>query len=56
MVGDKLRAHKLRAQHKPLTALRCADGALFEGMTSNFFAVIDGKLCTAGDGILMGTV
>ena len=25
-------------------------------MTSNFFAVIDGKLCTAGDGILMGTV
>lgn len=27
-----------------------------EGMTSNFFAVIDGKLCTAGDGILLGTV
>lgn len=25
-------------------------------MTSNFFAVIDGKLCTAGDGILLGTV
>jgi branched-subunit amino acid aminotransferase/4-amino-4-deoxychorismate lyase len=25
-------------------------------MTSNFFAIIDGKLCTAGDGILLGTV
>lgn len=25
-------------------------------MSSNFFAIVDGKLCTAGDGILLGTV
>lgn len=25
-------------------------------MSSNFFVIVDGKLCTAGDGILLGTV
>eukprot|EP00892_Ulva_mutabilis_P003473 jgi/Ulvmu1/1498/UM011_0228.1 len=32
------------------------DGRILEGMTSNFFAVIDGELWTAGEGILLGTV
>lgn len=27
-----------------------------EGLSSNFFAVKDGKLFTAGDGVLLGTV
>ncbi|KAI3436073.1 hypothetical protein D9Q98_002131 [Chlorella vulgaris] len=34
-----------------------ADGSIYEGLSSNFFALCaDGKLHTAGDGILAGTV
>ncbi|PSC76550.1 class IV [Micractinium conductrix] len=33
-----------------------ADGALFEGLTSNVFAVMDGAVHTAGEGILAGSV
>jgi branched-chain amino acid aminotransferase len=29
-------------------------GRILEGMTSNFFYVLDGQLCTAGRGILIG--
>eukprot|EP00890_Picochlorum_soloecismus_P001160 jgi/Picsp_1/2044/NSC_05509-R1_protein len=32
------------------------DGALFEGLSSNFFALMDGSLYTAGSGILLGSV
>ena len=31
-------------------------GALFEGLQSNFFAVLDGAVHTAGEGVLAGTV
>jgi branched-subunit amino acid aminotransferase/4-amino-4-deoxychorismate lyase len=34
----------------------CADGSVMEGMTSNFLAVVDGEVFTAGEGILLGTV
>lgn len=30
------------------------DGSLLEGMSSNFYAVMDGKLYTAGEGVLAG--
>lgn len=33
-----------------------ACGSLFEGLSSNFFAVLDGTLYTAGEGVLAGTV
>lgn len=33
-----------------------AGGSLFEGLSSNFFAVLGGTLYTAGEGILAGTV
>ncbi|KAL4458753.1 hypothetical protein ABPG75_013618 [Micractinium tetrahymenae] len=32
-----------------------AGGALYEGLTSNFFAVVDGTIYTAGEGVLAGT-
>ena len=32
------------------------DGAVLEGMSSNFFAVQDGTLYTAGEGVLLGTI
>lgn len=31
-------------------------GSLYEGLTSNFFAVMDGTVYTAGEGVLAGTV
>lgn len=31
-----------------------ADGRILEGFTSNFFALIDGRLCTAAEGVLEG--
>ncbi len=34
--------------------LRSADGRLLEGMSSNFYAVLDGALYTAGEGVLAG--
>lgn len=34
----------------------CAESSVLEGTTSNFFALIDGELWTAGEGILLGTV
>lgn len=33
-----------------------ADGALLEGSQTNFFALVDGALHTAGEGVLAGTV
>lgn len=36
--------------------LHDASGALFEGTQTNFYAVMDGKLWTAGEGVLEGTV
>ena len=33
-----------------------AGGALYEGLSSNFFAVLDGTVYTAGEGVLAGTV
>lgn len=33
-----------------------ADGAIYEGLSSNFFALIDGRLWTAGEGVLLGSV
>ena len=33
-----------------------AGGSLYEGLSSNFFAVIDGAVHTAGQGVLAGTV
>ena len=33
-----------------------ADGALYEGLSSNFFALMDGTLYTAGDNVLLGSV
>ena len=33
-----------------------ADGTILEGLSSNFFVVMDGALHTAGEGILPGTV
>ena len=34
--------------------LRSPDGRLLEGMSSNFYAVVDGALLTAGEGVLAG--
>jgi branched-subunit amino acid aminotransferase/4-amino-4-deoxychorismate lyase len=39
-----------------LIRFRHADGAVMEGLTSNVFAIVDGAIVTAGDGVLMGTV
>jgi thiol oxidase len=36
--------------------LKAADGGLVEGTQTNFYAVIDGALHTAGTGVLEGTV
>jgi len=33
-----------------------ADGALYEGLSSNFFVLMDGTLYTAGDKVLLGSV
>lgn len=44
------------AQHVSHFSVPYADGSVLEGMTSNFFAVIDGELWTAGEGVLLGTV
>lgn len=33
-----------------------ANGALYEGLSSNFFTLMDGTLYTAGDNVLMGSV
>jgi branched-subunit amino acid aminotransferase/4-amino-4-deoxychorismate lyase len=33
-----------------------ANGALYEGLSSNFFTLMDGTLHTAGDNVLMGSV
>jgi branched-subunit amino acid aminotransferase/4-amino-4-deoxychorismate lyase len=33
-----------------------ANGALYEGLSSNFFALMDGTLYTAGDNVLLGSV
>ena len=33
-----------------------ADGALYEGLSSNFFVLMDGTLYTAGDNVLLGSV
>ena len=33
-----------------------ASGAIMEGLSSNFFAVLNGTLYTAGEGVLAGTV
>lgn len=35
-------------------ALMVADGSILEGLTSNFFAIIDGRLWTAEEGVLSG--
>lgn len=53
-------------ERKHLEALKPADvneivlhdesGALLEGTQTNFYAVMDGKLYTAGEGVLEGTV
>jgi branched-subunit amino acid aminotransferase/4-amino-4-deoxychorismate lyase len=40
----------------PEEMLLFADGAIMEGLSSNFFAVKDSTLYTAGDGVLLGTV
>ena len=46
------------SQVGPVNELLLADegGQLLEGSQTNFFAVLDGKVHTAGDGILAGTV
>jgi len=36
--------------------LVAVDGGVYEGLTSNFFALVDGALHTAGDDVLMGSV
>lgn len=33
-----------------------SDGTILEGLSSNFFVIMDGTLHTAGEGILPGTV
>ena len=40
----------------PQILLAQGDGAVLEGMSSNFFAVQDGTLYTAGEGVLLGTI
>jgi branched-chain amino acid aminotransferase len=52
------------AERKPVTdnmlpdvyegLLKTDDGVLLEGLSSNFYAVIDGQLRTAGEGVLQG--
>jgi len=47
----------LQAQMKPGVyegLLTDSDGAILEGLTSNFYAILDGRLRTAGAGILNG--
>lgn len=36
--------------------LASEEGCVYEGMTSNFFALLDGALYTAGEGVLLGSV
>jgi hypothetical protein len=40
----------------PQVVLMAPDGSLMEGLTSNFFALQRGKLVTAEEGVLSGTV
>ena len=50
---EKLQA----AAHAPINELLLSDeGKILEGSQTNFYAIVDGSLVTAGEGILMGTV
>ena len=50
---EKLQA----AAHAPMNELLLSDaGKILEGSQTNFYAIVDGSLVTAGEGILMGTV
>ena len=50
---EKLQA----AAHAPINELLLSDeGKILEGSQTNFYAIVDGKVVTAGEGILMGTV
>jgi branched-subunit amino acid aminotransferase/4-amino-4-deoxychorismate lyase len=43
--------------HAPINELLLSDeGKILEGSQTNFYAIVDGKVVTAGEGILMGTV
>ena len=53
-VARKIRAEYTKDIQEIITI--SSDGAILEGLSSNFFAVKDGMLFTAGEGILQGTV
>lgn len=49
--------HPCTASPTTLQVLLVDDcGSLYEGLSSNFFAVLDGRVYTAGQGVLAGTV
>lgn len=49
-----IKAQKYARQNSAIEAIYNCDGFLTEGTTSNFFAVIDGKVVTTNQGILHG--
>eukprot|EP00041_Stephanoeca_diplocostata_P007230 m.101101 g.101101 ORF g.101101 m.101101 type:complete len:406 (-) comp16793_c0_seq1:1169-2386(-) len=55
-VTDRVALEKKRAADVDEILLESADGKILEGSQSNFFAVFDGKVFTAGEGVLAGTV
>ncbi len=51
---EAIRHQRLAITHGADEVLYCSKGNVLEGATSNFFAVIDGKIVTAKSGILEG--
>ena len=48
--------HKKRVCDNEIVLMEDATGAVMEGLSSNFFAVVDGRLYTANEGVLLGSV
>ena len=57
-VSARAPLEKLQSKaHAPINQLLLSDeGKILEGSQTNFYAIVDGALVTAGEGILMGTV
>ncbi|TFJ83776.1 hypothetical protein NSK_004878 [Nannochloropsis salina CCMP1776] len=55
-VRDRKRLEFLKPVDTNEILLRDLDGALLEGTQTNFYVVMEGKLWTAGEGVLEGTV
>lgn len=58
--SDWVRQRRCYEEEKPSdvneVVLANADGSMYEGLSSNFYALVDGALHTAGEGILLGSM